>query len=93
MLKPIELPNIGAEDEPVVVACWLVDPDERLVEGDRLVEVTVRGVLFEVRAPEGGVLRRVAVRTDEVVSEGGVLAWYEPSPTAGVAGLAGEERP
>lgn len=88
MPRPIELPELGTAGEPAVLAVWLVDASDRVSRGDRVAEVVVSGVVFEVRAPADGRLQRLAVRADDVIPEGGVLAWFEPDDPGEVSGGA-----
>ncbi|MGH7127019.1 MAG: lipoyl domain-containing protein [Planctomycetaceae bacterium] len=78
MNVPITLSELGAEGEPVRVSVWLVDVGDALSEGDRVVEVLLRGITFDVSAPVGGVLRRIDKNADSVVAAGDVLGWIDP---------------
>lgn len=80
MAIPVELPELGLgpRGEAVQVSGWLVEIGDRVERGDRIVEVLVPGVTFDVVAPVGGRIDRIAVRVDETVPPGGVLAWIDP---------------
>jgi pyruvate/2-oxoglutarate dehydrogenase complex dihydrolipoamide acyltransferase (E2) component len=51
---------------------------DRVVEGDRLVEVTAGDVTVDLAAPASGVLVERCVRTDERLTVGQVLARIRP---------------
>ncbi|MCA9073835.1 MAG: hypothetical protein KDA93_02290 [Planctomycetaceae bacterium] len=67
MNSPIILPDLGEGDQPIRLAQWLVESGDTVVEGDRVVEVLVGGVLFHVASPTDGVVRRT------IESEGTLL--------------------
>ena len=81
MQTPILLPELGVDDEIVRVNCWLVELGDRIESGDRVVEVLVRGITFDVAAPHAGVLTKVEKRLDEAIQKGDILGWIEPAPT------------
>ena len=58
MMTPIVLPNLGAQEHQIRLVQWLVDTGDRVLEGDRVAEVLVGGVLFHVAAPAEGVVQR-----------------------------------
>ena len=78
MLIPIELPNLGTGDETVCVSCWLVDPGEMVIAGDRVVEVLIKGITFDVAAPVSGILSRIEKSLDTRIVPGDILGWIEP---------------
>lgn len=73
---PVRLPELGA-DEPVRISCWLVEAGDAVDAGDRLVELLVSGMTFDVPAPAAGVLQRIEKGFDAVVQTGDVLGWIE----------------
>ncbi len=77
MPTPIELPDLGAEDEAVCVSCWLVDLGELVVTGDRVVEVLIKGITFDVAAPVSGILSRIEKSLDTRIVPGDILGWIE----------------
>ena len=79
-MTPVLLPDLGIRDEPVRVSCWLVEPGETVEAGDRIVEVFVQGVTFDIAAPESGVVTRIETSLDAVVGPGDVLGWIEEEP-------------
>ena len=77
MKAPVLLPDLGSADEPVRISCWLVDLGESVDEGDRLIEVLVQGVTFDVPAPVTGTLTRIEKSLDAQVQVGETLGWIE----------------
>ena len=77
MPVPILLPDLGAADEQVRVSAWLADPGESVQAGERIVEVLISGVTFDVSAPATGRLASVEAPLSAVVSPGDVLGWIE----------------
>lgn len=73
----IRLPELGT-GETVRVSCWLVEPGDPVDQGDRVVEVLVPGMTFDVPAPVDGVLTRIDKPPDTAVVSGDVLGWIEP---------------
>jgi len=77
MPTAIALPELGVGDEPVRVSCWLVETGDAVTEGERVVEVLVRGMTFDVAAPVSGVVGRIERPSDAVTSTHDVLGWIE----------------
>jgi pyruvate/2-oxoglutarate dehydrogenase complex dihydrolipoamide acyltransferase (E2) component len=74
MSTPVVLPELGGA---ATVSLWFVAVGERVLAGDRLLEVLLPGATFDVAAPVSGRLRERGVRTNAVVSAGQVLAWLD----------------
>ena len=79
METPIVLPNLGADDEPIRVSCWLVDPGDVVESSDRVVEVMIQGITFDVAVPVAGVVSRIEKPFDSVVAPGDILGWIQPN--------------
>ena len=77
MRAPVLQPDLGVTEEPVHVSCWLVDLGEPVDEGDRLVQVLVQGVTFDVPAPATGTLTRIEKSLDAQVRVGETLGWID----------------
>ena len=77
MPTPIQLPDLGVGDEPIRVSLWLVEPGDSVEAGDRIVELLVSGLTFDVPAPVAGTLRQALAVQDEVVSPGAILGWID----------------
>ncbi|MDB5386162.1 MAG: hypothetical protein JWM11_1808 [Planctomycetaceae bacterium] len=70
---PITMPEIGAGQLPVQVSSWLVETGEFVFEGDRIVELLVPGMTFDVRAPADGKLIRIDKSSGANVKAGETL--------------------
>ncbi|HUG93226.1 MAG TPA: biotin/lipoyl-containing protein [Planctomycetaceae bacterium] len=74
----IRLPELGTAGEPVRVSCWLVDLGDDVDVGERIVEVLVRGITFDVTAPASGRVARIEKWLNATVATGDVLGWIKP---------------
>lgn len=81
MPTPVTLPEIGAGAEAIRISCWLVEPGETVERDDRVVEVVLQGMTFDVPAPIAGCLQRIDKPVDTVVLPGETLGWIEPDST------------
>lgn len=79
MRNPIVLPELGASDEEIRVSCWLAELGDWIDEGDRLVEILLDGVTFDVTADRSGTLAQIECPMEAVVRSGDVLGWIETS--------------
>lgn len=70
-------PDLGSE-ESVRVSAWLVEVGETVREGDRLVELLMPGVTYDVPAPVSGRLAEAAVMLNAAVRPGDLLGRIEP---------------
>jgi len=77
MRTPLVLPELGAGDEELRVSCWLVDLGDAVGEGDRVVEILLDGVTFDVTAEKSGKITRIEKSLESVVRAGDVLGWIE----------------
>ena len=75
---PIVLPELDAGGEPPSVSCWLVETGESVEFGDRVVEVLIQGITFDVSAPVAGTLTRIDKPLDAKVAAGDILGWLAP---------------
>jgi pyruvate/2-oxoglutarate dehydrogenase complex dihydrolipoamide acyltransferase (E2) component len=75
MPQEIVLPELGAA--PVWVSAWFADLGDRVYEGDRLVEVMVRGATFDVSAPATGRLSEKRALPNDPIQPGQVLGLLE----------------
>lgn len=73
---PIPLPDLGTPEATVSV--WYADVGERVFEGDRVIEVLIRGATVDVPAPVTGFVRDRHVRPGDVVTTGQVLGILDP---------------
>jgi pyruvate/2-oxoglutarate dehydrogenase complex dihydrolipoamide acyltransferase (E2) component len=77
MPSPVVLPILGTETE-IRVSSWLVDLGDHVEAGDRIVEVLMRGITFDVSASVAGILTEIVKPLDSVVRAGDTLGWIEP---------------
>ena len=77
MLSPVVLPDLGTETE-IRISSWLNDLGDHVEAGDRIVEVLMRGITFDVSASVAGVLTGIVKPLDSVVRAGDTLGWIEP---------------
>ena len=74
----LRLPDLDLTGVPITVSTWHAAVGQRVVEGDRLIEVTAGDVTIDVPAPASGVLSERCVTTDEPLTVGQVLARIHP---------------
>jgi pyruvate/2-oxoglutarate dehydrogenase complex dihydrolipoamide acyltransferase (E2) component len=77
MRTPLTLPDLGVGDEELRVSCWLVDLGDLVDQGDRVIEIVMDGMTFDVVAEGSGTLARIERPLDAVVRTGDVLGWFE----------------
>ena len=77
---PLTLPDLGMGEIPITVSLWLVEPGERVIEGDRVVEILAGAATVDLSAPTSGVLAEVLVDEDEPVTVGQTLGYITPEP-------------
>jgi pyruvate/2-oxoglutarate dehydrogenase complex dihydrolipoamide acyltransferase (E2) component len=75
MQAPIVLPELGAA--PAVLSVWFADPGDEVYEGDRLVEILVRGATFDVASPATGRLQEKLAWPNDRLATGQVLGLVE----------------
>ena len=73
----LTLPELGMGEIPITVSLWLVEPGERVIEGDRVVEILAGAATVDLPAPTTGVLAEVLVDEDEPVTVGQTLRYIE----------------
>ncbi|MEK6259057.1 MAG: lipoyl domain-containing protein [Planctomycetota bacterium] len=77
MRVSLSLPDLGVGDEPVRVSGWLADRGDLVLEGDRVAEVMISGVTFDVEATHSGQLIEIIKSVDTTVSRGDILGWLD----------------
>ena len=75
MSSPILVPQLECEDQRLSVSLWLMRVGEEVNQGDRIVELLIPGVTFDVAAPCSGILASCDCRPGDEVHEGAVLGW------------------
>lgn len=77
MSVPLLVPELGAEKLPVRVSTWLVDLGDVVLVGDRIVELVLPGMTFDVSSTASGRLVRIEKYSDASVQTGDCLGWVE----------------
>jgi pyruvate dehydrogenase E2 component (dihydrolipoamide acetyltransferase) len=78
MSTKLTVPELGAGPrQRITVSCWLVSVGDEVIEGDRVVELLLGDVTFDVSAPVSGRLKRIVVEADDRVQVGSVLGYIE----------------
>ncbi len=72
---PITVPELGSGRDSVRISAWLVDVGQTVIAGDRVVEVLVPGITFDIEAAQSGELVEVIRPVDAIVVPGEVLGW------------------
>lgn len=72
---PVKVPEIGSGDEPLRISAWLVDIGQTVIAGDRILEVLIPGITFDIEAPQTGLLVEITRPVDAVVQSGDIVAW------------------
>ena len=76
MQVPIVLPELGAEQHPLAISTWLVGMGETVLQGDRIVEIALPGMTFDVASSVSGKLVRIEKQAGDKVATGDVLGHY-----------------
>ena len=78
MRTTINLPDLGvAPSRRVTLSAWYALPGDRVIEGDRLVEVLTEGATFDVACPATGCLVERFALPRDVLTPGQVLGVVE----------------
>lgn len=75
----ILVPDLGVGADSVRVSAWLVDVGQTVVAGDRVVELLMPGITFDIAAERTGELLAISRHVDEIVSAGEILGWIATS--------------
>ncbi|WP_417388863.1 lipoyl domain-containing protein [Gimesia sp.] len=78
MPTPILVPPVISSPRPLKVSLWLTHAGEEVASGDRVVELLIPGVTFDVEAPCAGTIVSCECQAGAEVSTGMVLGWIEP---------------
>lgn len=73
----VHAPDLGAAG-PMRVSAWLVNVGETVREGDRLVELLVPGLTYDVPAPVDGWLTNIRAPMNSAIGPGEVLGTIRP---------------
>ncbi len=77
MATPILVPPLGSPSQDLKVSLWLTRVGEQVVTGDRVVELLIPGITFDVESPCSGTLISCECQTGETVREGNILGWVD----------------
>jgi pyruvate/2-oxoglutarate dehydrogenase complex dihydrolipoamide acyltransferase (E2) component len=72
------LPDLDLSGIPVTVSAWHAKIGQRVVEGDRLIEISAGDVTVDLSAPASGTLVERCVRIEDHLTIGQVLARIRP---------------
>lgn len=76
MSLPIPLPDLGSS--PVTFGLWHVAVGDRVLEGERVAEVRIPGVVVDLPAPASGVIAAQFARPLDTLSPGQPLGTLDP---------------
>ena len=77
------LPELGIDDQPIVVSQWLLEQGSRVEAGDRILEVLAGAATVDLPAQAGGFLAETLVAEDEPLRVGQRLAAIDRDPPVG----------
>lgn len=77
MVTPILVPAVGCANQKLIVSLWLARAGEPIIAGDRVVELLIPGITFDVEAPCSGMIASCECPSGTEVQEGKVLGWIE----------------
>jgi pyruvate/2-oxoglutarate dehydrogenase complex dihydrolipoamide acyltransferase (E2) component len=73
----LRLPNLDVSGVPITASSWHAAVGQRVIEGDRLVEILAGDAVVDLPAPASGVLAEKCVEIDQPLATGQVLAVIE----------------
>ena len=72
---PIIIPELGSGTESIRISAWLVDLGQTVIAGDRVVEVLLPGITFDIQTAHTGELVEITRVVDAIVQPGDVVGW------------------
>ncbi|WP_298865512.1 biotin/lipoyl-containing protein [uncultured Gimesia sp.] len=78
MTTPIVVPPMGCPNQDLTVSLWLARVGEQVIAGDRVVELLMPGIIFDVESSCSGTIASYECQPGTKVREGNVLGWIEP---------------
>jgi len=75
----LRLPDFDLPGVPPIVSAWHAKRGQRVIEGDRLIEISAGDVTVDLSAPATGVLAEQCVKIDDQLTVGQLLARIEPT--------------
>ena len=73
----LRLPDFELHARAITACSWHASVGQRVVEGDRLLEVLAGDVTVELSSPASGVLTEKCVERDDLLTAGQLLAVIE----------------
>ncbi len=67
MKGEVVLPDLGFDDEPVVLNLWLIKQGARVAEGEPVVEVMVGAATVDLPSPVDGVLKKLVAEGQTLI--------------------------
>jgi pyruvate/2-oxoglutarate dehydrogenase complex dihydrolipoamide acyltransferase (E2) component len=74
----LTLPDLDLPGVAITASAWHAKQGQRVVEGDRLIEVAAGDVTVDLSAPASGILAEQCVKIDEPLAVGQLLARIQP---------------
>ncbi|WP_010584830.1 biotin/lipoyl-containing protein [Schlesneria paludicola] len=71
------VPDLGTGQEPIRLSGWLVDEGDLVLAGERVVELLLPGITFEVAAEGSGTLVELTKAIDSELVTGDLLGWLD----------------
>jgi len=84
MPTPVLVTDQGTEEAVVRVSCWFVEPGDVVEAGDRIAELMLPGITFDVPSPSAGIVSGIEQSAGAIVHVGDVLGWiaqWKPNET------------
>jgi pyruvate/2-oxoglutarate dehydrogenase complex dihydrolipoamide acyltransferase (E2) component len=78
-LVELILPDFDLPGLLPTVSAWHAKRGQRIIEGDRLIEISAGDVTIDLSAPATGVLAQQCVKIDDQLTVGQLLARIEPA--------------
>ena len=75
----LKLPDFDLPGAQLTVSAWHAKAGQRVVQGDRLIEISAGDVTVDLSAPATGVLVERCVKIDDQLTVGQLLARIEPN--------------
>ena len=76
-IHELSLPDLGIDDQPIMLSSWLVKLAAPVTAEDPVVEVLCGGVTVDLPAGADGIIAEKLVADDEVLRVGQILAVIE----------------
>ena len=74
MKTELRLPDLDLPGVPIMASCWHLQVGQRVIEGDRLLEILAGDAVVDLPAPASGLLVEKNAEIDELLTAGQLLA-------------------